>query len=660
MFLLLSHSGMRASVAKAPEIRLIPPTFPAPHAIPPDHFPLESAAGPHRTGPNRRCRKSGIQPTPRMKRSNRRERAAAHRAKREPVETTESPEQHPRRQRRAGSGHAALARNLVIIAGLILAVAFTWKKYRSTLATREAEHPLMAQHDAAPASATAPVTAPHQDPPTPPAEAPDFESPPLFEPEPEPEPEPPPPAEPPAAPEILSPAQSLIRLRADLAAGKRDAMPVGTVSRGTSDFFLVATPMTWSQANGFADAYGGHLPLAGQADDLAWLASQLAEAAATDPARSSLWLGARKHGEQWFGIDGSPLDALAAGEGTFAAVAADGSVRARGDADRHPFFIQWQRDGSNPASLGAVLARTKASLDSPAPAYPPGTLSDGERHFLIVSRAVNATAARDLAALGGGHLMVPATPAEADWIDARVTAADFPKGLWLGGALSDSEWRWDSGEAWTFARWDPAAEPGQGSALRMVPGAGWQPADPAAEASGFVIEWSRDAAGPTGPPQREGPADLLGKAAILVAAADQQRQAELTENARAFAFNLDAWLRTNNKGEITRWKPRIEALKARVRGNRVPGNLPEKPDGDFSDRMLKVARGCLEKEQSIDAAYLAKAARIRDAHVARLLELAALEKQRGQPDLARQLAATAEAAADLDAWLATLGPLPAP
>jgi hypothetical protein len=196
--------------------------------------------------------------------------------------------------------------------------------------------------------------------------------------------------------------------------------------------------------------------------------------------------------------------------------------------------------------------------------------------------------------------------------------------------------------------------------LRILPGAGWQPADPATEASGFVIEWSRDAAGPTGPTARESPADLLEKAALLLAAADQQRETELAENARTFAWGLDTWLRTNNKGDIARWKPRIEALKARVRGNRVPGDLPEKPNREISDRMLKVARGCLEKQQAIDAAYLAKASRIRDAHVARLLEFAAVEKQRGQPILARQLAATAEAASDLEAWFATLGPPPAP
>jgi hypothetical protein len=591
-----------------------------------------------------------------MKKSTRRERAAAHRAR---SEQAAKPEPRTRRKRRAPSGNAVLARNLVIIAGLILLIAFTWKKYRRTLAAREADRALTVQNPLPPALPPAPPETPREDPlaandPVPPAELP-----PLPEPEPEPEPKPAPPVEPPAPPETLTPAQSLIRLRADLAAGKRDTMPVGTLRRGESDYFLVTTPMTWAQANGFADAYGGHLPLAGKADDLGWLASQLAATAPTDPARASLWIGARKQADQWHGIDGSPLGSAPAGDGSFAAIGSDGTLHARGDADRHPFFIQWQRDGSNPASLRAVLARTKASLETPSPSYPPGTLTDGTRHVLIVSRAVNATDARELAELAGGHLMVPATTAEADWIAHDLTATAAPKGLWLGAVQNDAEWQWHTGEAWTFARWDPAADPGDGTALLIMPGAGWQAADPAAEASGFIIEWSRDSATPAATTPAESPPELLEKARKLLVAAGKQRDTELAANARTFVFNLDAWLRTNNKGDIARWKPRLEALKARVTGNRVPANLPKRPDEDFSDRMLKIARGCLEKQDSIDADFLTKAGRIRDAYTARLLELAAAEEQRGQPALARRRTTTAEAAANLDDWLATLGPLSA-
>ncbi len=587
-----------------------------------------------------------------MRRSTRRERAAAHRAKKE---QPPKPETRERRRRRASSGNSVLARNLVIIAALIVAIAFTWKKYQRTLAAREA-----ARLEALPKP---PHPAPPPAAPEAPAEAGEALAAAAPEAPPEvpalPEPEAPAPVEPPPPPaETLSPAQSLIRLRADLAAGKRDTMPVGTLRRGSSDFFLVTTPMTWTQANGFADAYGGHLPLPGTPEDLAWLAGQLAATAPADPARSSLWAGARKHGEQWHGIDGSELESPPAGEGGFAAIGPDGALQARGDADRHPFFIQWQRDGSNPASLRSVLARTKASLETPAPSYPPGTLTDGERHILILSRATNADEARELAEIAGGHLMVPATPAEAIWIQHEAGGTAFPKGLWLGATLNDAEWQWDSGEPWTFARWDPAAPPGEGTALLLMPGTGWQAADPAAEASGFIIEWSRDAAATPAPAApAESPDDLLEKTRKLLAAADKERDAELAANARAFVFNLDAWLRTNNKSEMDRWKPRVEALKTGLAGHRFTDKLPKRPNNEYSERMLSIARGCLNKQNTIDAAFLAKAGRIRDAYTARLLELAAAEEQRGQPALAGRHKTTAEAAADLDNWLEGLGPL---
>jgi hypothetical protein len=579
-----------------------------------------------------------------MKKSTRRERSAAHRAKHD----KEPPRERPKtRERRARSGNGPLVRNLVIIAGLIVAIAFTWKRYQRTLAAREQARQTAA---ATPARALAPEPPAEEiviaDPP------PDPETSTLPETEPPPEPTPEPVAPTPAP---LTPAQSLIRLRAELAAGKRDTMPLGTLRRGDSDFFLVTTPMTWAQANGFADAYGGHLPLASRSDDLGWLASQLAAATPTDPARSSLWIGGRTHADQWHSTDGSPMASAPAGDGGFAAIRADGTLHARGDADRHPFYIQWQRDGSNPASLRAVLARTKASLDGPAPSYPPGTVSDGERRLLIVSGSTPATDARELASTAGGHLMVPATPAEADWIDREIAADKYSKGVWLGATLNDAEWKWITGEAWTFARWDPAAVHGEGTALLLVPGAGWRPADPATEASGFIIEWSRDSAAPAPPPTGETHDDILAKSRDLLAAADKERASELEENARNFVWTLDIWLRTNNKGDLARWKPRVEALKARLNANRVPGKLPEAPNSEFSERMLKIARGCLEKQNALDAVFLAKAGRIRDAYAARLLQLAAAEEQRGQPVLARKLTATADAAGDLEAWLGLVG-----
>jgi hypothetical protein len=577
-----------------------------------------------------------------MRKSSRRKRSAAPSEDRAP---------------RPPSANGPLVRNLLIIAALIVVIALLAKEYRRTLATRAIERQRQSASTATPAPAASPPAplpapaAPTPQPvttsppaaPTPPPETQALPAPPPSTPAPS-----PPPADTP------SPAQSLVRLRESLAAGKRDEMPVGTIRRGDSDFFAVTTPMTWQQAHGLAEAYGGHLPLAGDPATTGWLAERLAEAAATDHERSALWIGARSHGGKWHGIDGAPLSPAPAGDGDFAALGADGVLRARDANQRHTFFLQWRRDGSNPASLRAVLARTKASLESGAPSYPPDTVADGDRRLLVVAKSVNATEARELAELAGGHLMVPATPAEADWLAGKITTG-FPQGLWLGARRHDDEWNWDSGEAWTFARWDPARPPGSDSALVHLPGAGWRSADPAAPASGFIIEWSRDAASAASTPPVDRTAELLEKSRPPLAAAAARRDAQLKANARTFAWDLDVWLRTNNKGEIDRWRPRIEALKTRVQGNRVPTELPEHPNRAMSERMLKIARDCRDKQKAIDAEFLAQAARIRDAYAARLRELAAAEDQRGQPDLARRHAAAAAATADLQAWLSGIG-----
>ena len=574
-----------------------------------------------------------------MRKSSRRKRSAAPSDDRAP---------------RPPSANGPLVRNLLIIAALIVVIALLAKEYRRTLATRELER----QRQSAVTATPVPAVAPPAPPPAPaiPEPAPAAPTPPPETPAPPaPPPSTPPSTTPPAPPaDTPSPAQSLVRLRESLAAGKRDEMPVGTIRRGDSDFFAVTTPMTWQQARGLAEAYGGHLPLADDPATTGWLAERLAEAAATDPERSALWIGARSHGGKWHGIDGAPLSAAPAGDGEFAALGADGVLRARDANQRHVFFLQWRRDGSNPASLRAVLARTKASLESGAPSYPPDTVAEGERRLLVVAKPVNATEARELAELAGGHLMVPATPAEADWLAGNITAG-FPQGLWLGARRQDDEWNWDSGEAWTFARWDTARPPGADSALVHLPGAGWRSADPAAPASGFVIEWSRDAVGAATAPPVDRAADLLEKSRAPLAAAANRRDAQLKSNARTFVWNLDTWLRTNNKGDIDRWRPRVEALKSRVQADRVPTELPERPNKAMSERMLKIARDCRDKQKAIDAEFLAQAARVRDAYAARLRELAAAEQQRGQPDLARRHAAAAEAAADLQAWLVSIG-----
>ena len=549
-----------------------------------------------------------------------------------------------RRRRMAASGTSpnwTLARNLVIIAALLLAIAFTWKKYQRAEAGR------IAANSAVVPSPPEPV-APAPAPPPPPAPDPEPEI--AVAPEPETDPVPAPPADPAPAP-VESAARSLLRLRPELVAGERDEMPVGSVARGRSDFFYVSFPMTWRDAARFADSFGGHLPIVTSAADVEWLASRIP--ASSHPDKSTHWIGARHSpGQGWQSVDASPwpLEMIPQGEGDLAAVGRDGQVIAATDAATHPFLIQWQRDGSNPAGLREILKRTAASLASGAPVFPHGTLTEGERHLLVVSREVTATEARELAETGGGHLMVPSTAGEADALEDRIAKTSAPGGLWLGASRDGFEWKWQTGEPWTFARWAPDAPSGDGTALAIVPGSGWKDADPSSTASGFIIEWSDEAPAAIVPSEGETAAELRAKAEEFVATLEAERQDDLAANAKAFAWGLDVWLRGNSKGDITRWKPTVEFLKERVRVHRVPSKVPVDRKNRPPERMVKIVRDAAKKQESIDEAFLEKAGKLRDSYVERLTVIRDAEWERGQADLARELARIIRAAADTRGW----------
>ncbi|WP_193214276.1 protein kinase domain-containing protein [Luteolibacter marinus] len=550
------------------------------------------------------------------------------------------------RKRRGASGvgtNWSLARNLVIIAMLIVAIAITWKEYKRVQADRTALNQQTAAKNAKPQPLPPPPLA------VVPAPLPESDGPETPEIAPEPDLSPNPAAKPP----VESPAQALVRLRDKLAAGKRDEMPPGTVTRGDSDFFLVTLPMSWTDAKRFARSFGGHLPVVASAEDLEWLAGRIDETG--DRKRSSHWLGVSHSPDQgWQCEDASPwpLPAPPQGEGTRAAVGADGIAIAEPDSATHPFLIQWHRDGSDPTSLAEILMRTKESLATAALVFPPGTLSAGDRRVLVSRQAVTAARARELADLGGGHLFVPSDASEADWLEHQLEGKAAADGLWIGGHRDDLEWKWDTGESWTFARWASDCPSGEFTALAFVPGRGWRDADPAVPGSGFVIEWSQDPA-PAASPDGDSPAELRDKAGELLAAHDKERQSDLADNTKAFVFRLDSWLRGNSKGDVLRFRPGVELIKSMIRMHRIPAKYPRStgdPPRRYPERMIQIVEDALAKEKSIDDAFTAKAAVLRDAYVERLAAIRDADFERGQIDLARAHAAAIAAAADTNRW----------
>ncbi len=541
----------------------------------------------------------------------------------------------------ASSSNWSLVRNLIIIAVLLVSIGFVWKTLQAKKASNAAENERI-QRENYEKQQQARAEAQRR------AEEARREAE-LNRPKPKPKPE----IE--LQPKDETPMESLARLRTDLAAGGRAEMPKGSVRQGNRDIFVVDEPLGWHEAAAFAEAHGGHLAIVGSEDDIIWFTDLI-------PDDSTVWLGAgRSAGDKWVNIDGTgwALDKDPAGAGDYASLSDLGLLRTRRMTDRFPFIIQWRRDGSNPATLAAMLRRTRETIDDPNPVFPPGTGSQDDRYFAIIPREITRRDAARLAQQAGGTLAVPASRLEADWLESRVSKLDASTGYWLGGLREDDRWTWDTGEPWEFARWSDGADVASGgTAMVLVPGSGWTDASPDETAAGFVIEWSDDGEGSEARAEEMEDADsglteLQQKAGQLLEQAIKERDDKLSANARTFVWDLDVWFRGLNHGDRDRWEPHLEALKDLVEDDRIPSpdQFGEDSDIELSEQMAKVCTYCYGKQQETDEAHQAKIERIRDAYVERLRSSAADAREKGQEGVANQLRNAALKAEDLDYWV---------
>ena len=459
-----------------------------------------------------------------------------------------------------------------------------------------------------------------------------------------------------------APLESLARLRSQLASGNRIEMPVGSIRHGDRDLFLVEKNLPWHKAATFAEEHGGHLAILSSSRDIAKL-NQLT------PSNFSIWLGAgRAPDGQWRHVDGSPwiFGKKPSGDEAFATLDHAGFLRSQDPTERLPFIIEWHRDGSNPATLTATLERTGETLNSPDPKFPLGTVSQEERHFAVIRREVDRREAARLARLAKGHLAVPATQSESEWLESHVADLNTPDGLWLGGQRGEDLWKWDTSEPWEFANWSDDAG-GSGSAMVLVPSRGWRGASPDTPASGFIIEWSDDAENRKAkiddkPSTDLGSSELRDKARELIKQAIKDREKKLADNVFKFNWDLKVWFRTLKLSDQEKWEPNIEAFKETVKDDRIPSpeEFTEYNNERFnndetrievSDQMSKIHTYCYGKQVEADEAYAQQIKAIRDAYATRLKKLADAAREKGQKAQADKLLEAAKAAEDLDAWV---------
>ena len=378
----------------------------------------------------------------------------------------------------------------------------------------------------------------------------------------EPAPKPPPP-KPPAE----TPLEALARLQKQLFDGERSDFPPSSFKSDGHRYFFVETPMTWEEAEVFAEKHGGHLSTIRNPSGAEGIAKKIS-------AKNTIWLGGGPVGKgDWAWVDGSEwtLDKPETASGIAATLSPGGTLITIPVGEKYPFVIQWHLDGKNPGNMRNQLLRTKASLEKGTPVFPPGTFSMGERHYLVISRPTNWEFAAAIATQSGGHLAVPAEKAEYDFLQKELSAIlGDRRTCWIGSMFEGGSFKWTTNEPWNFATWAPGfprtnAREGSGVRLLTGPHGGWQHAPPRDRngTTAFVIEWSQDHIAPVPEDQPDLDEDLTKLQEKAITAINHHRkkhEESIATNAKDLRFDLNAWPNRQLNKDAKRWIPSIQRV----------------------------------------------------------------------------------------------------
>ncbi len=424
---------------------------------------------------------------------------------------------------------------------------------------------------------------------------------------------------------------TLGNLQDRLLRGERSRFPEGTWDLPDRKVYFVGSAMSWGDASKFAEAHGAHLATVRNEEERAALISRLPEGKTT-------WLGGGMTGaKSWGWVDGttSALSKPVEATGRYLNMSGGGTIRALAGKTSHPFFLQWHLDGRNPGSFNAQLQRFNLSIDQRLPAFPPGTVTSGERHYLVVERRLGWEKARDLAREANGHLAIPGNQAEHDYL-GRVLTTCLKENMaaWLGGYYTGDSWRWVTKEPWSFTAWSPpparGLDPGATSLCFTVgEAAGWDNMDPALELPALVIEWSKDQfAGATPPPGDPGSWTKLRNQCTVNLTSTRERFLKLLKNnGTAMKTALENWynaLALQNRGRLS-----IEFQQARAKVGQ-DGRISE--EGRFPPLPAEIGPVCnahLREQRKLDQEYAEVMETARKTYVQKLgIILAEAQRER--------------------------------
>jgi len=412
---------------------------------------------------------------------------------------------------------------------------------------------------------------------------------------------------------------TLFDLQEQLLRGERDRFPEGTWDLADRKAYFVRTAMSWSEASRFAESHGAHLATLQNDEERLALLAKLPEGKTT-------WLGGGMTGsKRWGWVDGrsSPLSKPSEATGQYLNMSGSGTIRASPGKTKHPFFLQWHLYGKNPGSLNAQLQRFNLSIDQRIPLFPPGTVTNGDRHYLILERTLEWEKARAFAEEANGHLAVIGSQEEQDYLK-RVAATCLPEksAAWIGGYYSGGAWRWVTNEAWSYTSWlatEQDFDP-ESTALCFTSGqqSGWANSDPESELSALIIEWSRDQfteLSTVAEDQRSW-TTIRNQCAVKLTTTREKFLQLLKANGSSMSMALDKWhtgLPLQNRNRYTLSFQKAKATIAKDGRINQEGRLPPLPA-----EIASVCNACLREQLGLDQEYASVMENARKTYVQQL------------------------------------------
>lgn len=511
--------------------------------------------------------------------------------------------------RASAGGNGPFIRNIIIIIALLATIYIAWEKVKHTRENREDEQAEVdaareadrtekqEQRKSAVASSKQGTRPINKQPPAPPT------------------------------PHVDGPMKTLAKLKEEIVRGNRTQLPPTSFTKGGRARMFVWKPMTWHKAQQYCEENGGHLAVIKDNTELQWLSSKLNE-------NQTVWLGAGSAGKNlWSWIDGSPwtLDIRNTSKAAYVSVDNTGILMPASNTMKHSFFIEWHLDGSTPANLKKQLRRCAQTLTSDEPAFPAGTITYDNRHYLLVERKGNWQHALNLAHMSGGTLATPSTADEHIWM-IEFIGKYIPKqqSCWFGTFRpTHGEWQCANGEPWKFSNWRPKNPniniPDIIAAGTIRADKLWDDRRAKAQIAHFLIEWSNDGDGYT-PSTETGTSSvtttenlgtneklttLQSKCVTLLKDIQTKYEKLITSNIKSYEFDLNTHLRSLTKSQFENVSPGVNIMMASYTNNRIPATIPR---DNMPVKVANILDNRLARQDSLELQMLAEIEKIRLAY----------------------------------------------